>query len=59
MTIHDLLQKLEEARSFLDGSRDDMAKDAHDTINSLIYDVETDGIEGNEGYNKLSGGYQI
>ena len=50
MTIHDLLQKLEEARSFLDGSKDD-------TINSLIYDVETDGIEGNEGYNKLSGGY--
>ena len=34
-----------------------MASDAHDTINSLIYDVETDGIEGNEGYNKLSGGY--
>jgi hypothetical protein len=57
MTIHDLLQKLEEARSFLDGSKDEMASDAHDTINSLIYDVETDGIEGNEGYNKLSGGY--
>ena len=57
MTIHDLLQKLEEARSFLDGSKDEMANDAHDTINSLIYDVETDGIEGNEGYNKLSGGY--
>ena len=57
MTIHDLLQKLEEARSFLVGSKDEMANDAHDTINSLIYDVETDGIEGNEGYNKLSGGY--
>ena len=57
MTIHDLLQKLEEARNFLDGSKDEMASDAHDTINSLIYDVETDGIECNEGYNKLSGGY--
>ena len=57
MTIHDLLLKLEEARSFLDGSKDEMANDAHDTINGLIYDVETDGIEGNEGYNKLSGGY--
>ena len=57
MTIHDLLQKLEETRSFLEGSTDDMAKDAFDTVNGLIYDVETDGIEGNEGYNKLSGGY--
>ena len=57
MTIHDLLLKLEEARSFLDGSKDEMAKDASDTINVLISDIETDGIEGNEGYNKLSGGY--
>ena len=29
MTIHDLLQKLEEARSFLDGSKDDMANDGN------------------------------
>jgi len=57
MTIHDLLQKLEEARNFLDGSEDEMARDAHDTINTLIYDIESDGIEGNEGYNVLQGGY--
>ena len=57
MTIHDLLQKLEEARSFLDGSKDEMAKDASDTINVLISDIESDGIEGNEGYNVLQGGY--
>jgi|TARA_A100001391_G_scaffold78344_1_gene50664 hypothetical protein len=57
MTIHDLLQKLEEARSFLDGSKDEMAKDASDTINVLISDIENDGIEGNEGYNVLQGGY--
>jgi len=57
MTIHDLLLKLEEARSFLDGSKDEMAKDASDTINVLISDIENDGIEGNEGYNVLQGGY--
>ena len=57
MTIHDLLQKLEEARSFLYGSKDEMAKDASDTINVLISDIESDGIEGNEGYNVLQGGY--
>ena len=57
MTIHDLLQKLEETRSFLEGSTDDMAKDAFDTVNVLISDIENDGIEGNEGYNVLQGGY--
>ena len=57
MTIHDLLQKLEETRSFLEGSTDDMAKDAFDTVNVLISDIESDGIEGNEGYNVLQGGY--
>tara|TARA_A100001391_G_C4824484_1_gene212286 strand:+ start:241 stop:414 length:174 start_codon:yes stop_codon:yes gene_type:complete len=57
MTIHDLLQKLEETRSFLEGSTDDMAKDAFNTVNVLISDIESDGIEGNEGYNVLQGGY--
>ena len=57
MTIHDLLQKLEETRSFLEGSTDDMAKDAFNTVNVLISDIENDGIEGNEGYNVLQGGY--
>jgi hypothetical protein len=57
MTIHDLLQKLEETRSFLEDSTDDMAKDAFDTVNVLISDIENDGIEGNEGYNVLQGGY--
>ncbi len=57
MTIHDLLQKLEETRSFLDGSKDEMASEAFDTINNLISDIESDGIEGNEGYNVLQGGY--
>ncbi len=57
MTIHDLLQKLEETRSFLEGSTDDMAKDAFNTVDVLISDIESDGIEGNEGYNVLQGGY--
>ena len=53
----DLLQKLEEARNFLDGSNDEMAVDAFDTINMLISDIEKDGVEGNDGYTVLQGGY--
>ena len=57
MTMTDLLQKLEEARSLLDGSNDEMANDAFDTINSLISEIENDGVEGNDGYTVLQGGY--
>ena len=57
MTMTDLLQKLEEARSLLDGSKDEMANDAFDTINMLISDIENDGVEGNDGYTILQGGY--
>ena len=57
MTMTDLLQKLEEARNFLDGSNDEMAVDAFDTINMLISDIEKDGVEGNDGYTVLQGGY--
>ena len=57
MTMTDLLQKLEEARNFLDGSNDEMATDAFDTINMLISDIEKDGVEGNDGYTVLQGGY--
>tara|TARA_R110002050_G_scaffold201188_2_gene336395 strand:- start:525 stop:698 length:174 start_codon:yes stop_codon:yes gene_type:complete len=57
MTMTDLLQKLEETRSLLDGSKDEMANDAFDTINSLISEIENDGVEGNDGYTILQGGY--
>ena len=34
----------------MDGLKDDMARDTHDTLNELIHDIETDGLEGNEYY---------
>ena len=48
MTMRDLIIKLEECRSNMDGLKDDMARDTHDTLNELIHDIETDGLEGNE-----------
>ena len=50
MTIQELIIKLEECRSNMEGIKDDIAKDTHDTLNQLIYDIETDGLEGNEYY---------
>ena len=50
MTINDLLEKLEEVRFTLDNCSDENARDAFDTVNMVISDLENDGIEGNEGY---------
>ena len=41
----DLLQKLEEARGFLDDSNDEMASDAFDTINGIISDIHLDYLQ--------------
>ena len=48
MTVQELIIKLEECRSNMDGLEDDVARDTHDTLNELIYDLENDGIDGNE-----------
>ena len=42
MTIQELIVKLEECRSNMDGLNDDMARDTHDTLNQLIYDIVGD-----------------
>ena len=58
MTVQELVTKLEECRSNLEGSNDDMAQDTFCTINELISDLETDGIDTNDGINRVyQGGY--
>ena len=52
MTTQELIQKLEECRSNVENSKDEMAKDTFDTLNQLIYDLENDGISGNEYWSK-------
>ena len=50
MTTHDLLIKLEECRSNMEDSTDDLAQDTHNTLNDIISEIENDGIESNEYY---------
>ena len=45
MTTQDLIQKLEECRSSLEGHNDDMVNSTFWTLNELISDIENDGIE--------------
>ena len=52
MTTQELIQKLEECRSNLENSKDEMAQDTFNTLNQLIYDLENDGISGNEYWSK-------
>ena len=52
MTTQELIQKLEECRSNMENSKDEMAQDTFDTLNQLIYDLENDGISGNEYWSK-------
>ena len=42
MTTQELIQKLEECRSNMENSKDEMAQDTFDTLNQLIYDLEND-----------------
>ena len=50
MTMRDLIIKLEECRSNMEGIEGDIAQDTHSTLNELIYEIENDGIESNEYY---------
>ena len=58
MTINELVEKLEQVRSFIEDSNDDNVKQAFDDVNELIYDLENDGIDSNDGFRKVyQGGY--
>ena len=58
MTANDLLEKLHECRDNMEGSTDDLAQSTFDTLNQLIYDLENDGVDSNDGYRRVyQGGY--
>tara|TARA_R100000008_G_C3556657_1_gene153606 strand:- start:414 stop:590 length:177 start_codon:yes stop_codon:yes gene_type:complete len=58
MTVNELVEKLEQARSFIEGSDDSNVRQAFDDINELIYDLENDGVDSNDGFRKVyQGGY--
>ena len=48
MTTQQLIIKLEECRSNMEDSTDDLAQSTFDTLNMLISDLENEGIIGNE-----------
>ena len=50
MTIQELIVKLEECRSNMEGVEGDLAQDTHSTLNDIISEIENDGIESNEYY---------
>ena len=50
MTIKELLQKLEECRYNVEDSNIDCCRDAFDTLNEVIYDLENEGISGDPEY---------
>ena len=58
MTINELVEKLEQVRNFIEDSDDSNVKQAFDDVNELIYDLENDGIDSNDGFRKVyQGGY--
>jgi len=58
MTVNELVEKLEQVRSFIEDSNDDNVKQAFDDVNELIYDLENDGVDSNDGFRKVyQGGY--
>tara|TARA_B100000073_G_scaffold301074_1_gene267854 strand:- start:329 stop:505 length:177 start_codon:yes stop_codon:yes gene_type:complete len=58
MTINELVEKLEQVRSFIEDSNDDNVRQAFDDVNELIYDLENDGVDSNDGFRKVyQGGY--
>ena len=48
MTMRDLIIKLEECRSNMEGLEGDVAQDTHSTLNDIISDIENNGISNNE-----------
>ena len=58
MTVNELVEKLEQVRSFIEDSNDDNVRQAFDDVNELIYDLENDGVDSNDGFRKVyQGGY--
>mgnify|MGYP003111648023 FL=1 len=45
MTTEELIQKLEECRSSLEGHDDDMVNSTFWTLNEIISNIENDGLE--------------
>ena len=45
MTLRDLILKLEECRSSLEGHDDDMVNSTFWTLNEIISEIENDGLE--------------
>ena len=54
MTMQDLIIKLEECRNNMEGVKDDLAQDTHNTLNEIIHEIETYCIEGNEYYTRFN-----
>ena len=48
MTLRDLILKLEECRSSLEGHDDDMVNSTFWTLNEIISNIENDGLEMDE-----------
>ena len=58
MTINELVEKLEQVRNFIEDSDDSNVRQAFDDVNELIYDLENDGVDSNDGFRKVyQGGY--
>jgi hypothetical protein len=58
MTVNELVEKLEQIRSFIEDSNDDNVRQAFDDVNELIHDLENDGVDSNDGFRKVyQGGY--
>ena len=59
MTTQDLIIKLEECRSNMEDSTDDLAQSTFDTLNSIIAEIENDGLSGDDFWDsgKRSGRY--
>jgi hypothetical protein len=58
MTVNELVEKLEQVRSFIEDSNDDNVRQAFDDVNELIHDLENDGVDSNDGFRKVyQGGY--
>ena len=48
MTTTQLIIKLEECRSNMEDSTDELAQSTFDTLNMIISDIENEGLDGEE-----------
>ena len=48
MTTQELIIKLEECRSNMENSKDEIAQDTFWTLNEIISDIENDGLSGDD-----------